>query len=82
MKATIVPIGNSKGIRIPRAVLEQCHFTNEVDLEIKGETLILKSIHKKPRQGWDEAFKMMHLICEDNPLVDDTLDLNIKEWQW
>jgi antitoxin MazE len=82
MKAAIVPIGNSKGIRIPRAVLEQCHFTDEVDLEVKGETLILKSINKTPRQGWDEAFKTAHVNGEDNPLLKDTLDLNIKDWQW
>ena len=82
MKATIVPIGNSKGIRIPRAVLEQCHFTNEVELEVKGDTLILKSLNKKPRQGWDEAFKTMHVKGEDKPLLEDTLDLNTKDWQW
>jgi len=82
MKATIVPIGNSKGIRIPRAVLEHCHFTHEVDLEVRGETLVLKSINKRPRQGWDEAFKTMHAHGADNPILRDTMDLNIKEWQW
>jgi len=82
MKATIVPIGNSKGIRIPRAILEQCHFTGEVNLEVRGDTLILKSINKKPRHGWDEAFKMMHAKGEDKLLLEDTLDLNIKDWQW
>ena len=78
----IVPIGNSKGIRIPKAILEQCHFTKEVDLRVEGDTVILKSISKKPREGWEEAFKTMHEKGEDSPLLDDTLDVNIKEWQW
>jgi antitoxin MazE len=82
MKATIVPIGNSKGIRIPRVILEQCHFTNEVELEVKGDALILKSINKKPRDGWDEAFKSMHAKGDDKPLLEDTLDVKTKDWQW
>ena len=75
MKAIIVPIGNSKGIRIPRAVLEQCHFTNEVDLEVKGDTVILKSIKKRARQGWDEAFKTMHANDEDKPIIEDAKEM-------
>ncbi|MCH5434723.1 AbrB/MazE/SpoVT family DNA-binding domain-containing protein, partial [Leptospira interrogans serovar Canicola] len=34
MKASVVKIGNSKGIRIPKAVLEECHIEEEVDLLI------------------------------------------------
>ncbi|MBF0490968.1 MAG: hypothetical protein HQL15_10260 [Candidatus Omnitrophica bacterium] len=43
---------------------------------------ILKSIQKKPRQGWAEAFKMMHERKEDRLLMKDALDVNIKNWQW
>ena len=31
MKTTIIPIGNSKGIRIPKAIIEQCHIEKDVD---------------------------------------------------
>ena len=43
MKTTLVPVGNSKGIRIPKIILEQCHFTKEIDLKVEGDTLILTS---------------------------------------
>jgi antitoxin MazE len=82
MKANIIPIGNSKGVRIPKSVLEQCHFSKEVSMIVEGDTLILKSINKKPRQGWDEAFKMMRQRGEDKLLIDDNIDLDMKGWEW
>jgi len=82
MKVTLVPIGNSKGIRIPKAILEQCHFTKEVDLLVQGDTIILKFIKREARQGWDEAFKAMHHNGDDRLLIDDAMDLKVKDWQW
>ena len=82
MKTALVAIGNSKGIRIPKTILEQCHFTKEVDLRVEGDTIILKSIKRKVRQGWDDAFKAMHQGGEDHLLIDDALDLEMKDWQW
>ena len=82
MRTTLVPIGNSKGIRIPKAILEQCHFIKEVDLRVQGNTVILKSIKQGVRQGWDEAFKTMHQKGDDRLLINDALDLEIKDWEW
>lgn len=47
MGAMIVLIGNSKGLRIPKAVLQQCHFTKEVNLEVRSEIVVLKSVYKE-----------------------------------
>jgi antitoxin MazE len=65
MKATIIPIGNSKGIRIPKAVLEQCHIEGDVFLEIKGKYF------KKMKENKDDR-----LIINDE--VD--LDMAGWEW--
>ncbi|GAG28945.1 unnamed protein product, partial [marine sediment metagenome] len=59
MKATIIPIGNSKGIRIPKAILEQCHIEKDVFLEIKGENIIIKPVKKQSRKCWEKYFKKM-----------------------
>jgi len=82
MKANIIPIGNSKGVRIPKVVLEQCHFSKEIDMIVEGDTLILKSLKKRPRHGWDEAFKLMRKRGEDKLFIDDAIDMGIKDWQW
>ena len=82
MKIKIVPIGNSKGIRIPKTILSQCQIENEVDLEIEGKKIIIKSIKKKPRDGWDKAFLNMSKRNDDKLLIDDNIDLDLDDWEW
>jgi antitoxin MazE len=57
MKATIVKIGNSQGIRIPKTVIEQCKFGREVVLSVEDGRLVVAP-KRRPRDGWDaDAFK-------------------------
>lgn len=82
MKTQIIRIGNSKGIRIPRAVLELCHIQNTVDLDVKGTAIIIQPVTRHPRAGWDAAFKKMHQYGEDRPLIPEHLDLDLGDWEW
>ena len=82
MKVSIVSIGNSKGIRIPKSILDQCNFNKEADLEVKHNKLVIKPVKKKIREGWDNAFKLMHERKEDVLLLDDSLDIEMKNWEW
>jgi antitoxin MazE len=82
MKLRLVAIGNSRGLRIPKAILEQCRLENEVELEIEAGRLVIKPVKSVPRQGWDEAFKKMGKAGEDRLLVDDRLDLDSADWEW
>ena len=78
MHIDIVAIGNSKGIRIPKAVLEQCGFGENADLSIEDGKIILSPI-KKSRAGWAETFKEADdaLLMGDFP---NEFDKN--EWTW
>jgi len=58
MRTRIIRIGNSRGIRIPRAVLEQCGFEDEAVLEVERGRLIVRPA-PHPREGWDRAFAAM-----------------------
>jgi len=82
MKANIVSIGNSKGIRIPKTLLKQFNFHDQVDLEIKKEGLVIKPVKGKPREGWDRAFKLMHERKEDALLIDERIDFEVEGWEW
>ena len=82
MKVNIVSIGNSKGIRIPKSILDQCNFNKEAGLEVENNKLIIKPVKKKVREGWDSAFKLMHERKEDILLLDDPLDIEMKNWEW
>ena len=56
MRARIVKIGNSRGIRIPKPLIEGAGLEDEVDITVHDNSLII-SPASHPREGWDEAFK-------------------------
>lgn len=56
MRIKIVPVGTSKGIRIPKYLLDKYELTHEIELEDTGAGLLIKPL-KKPRTGWENAFK-------------------------
>ncbi len=82
MIISIVPIGNSKGIRIPKLVLQQCNIDKDVVLEIEKDKIILMPIKRKPRKSWVKAFKMMSDTKDDKLIIDDSIDLDSGEWEW
>lgn len=55
MEAKLVRIGNSKGVRLPKAVLTQTGMTERIEIEARGHNIILKPI-KEPRSGWEASF--------------------------
>ncbi|HBE80138.1 MAG TPA: AbrB/MazE/SpoVT family DNA-binding domain-containing protein [Firmicutes bacterium] len=73
MQMDIIKIGNSKGIRLPQTVLKQCGIESKVELEIQDDCIILKPV-KTPRQGWAEAFKLMHKNNDDTLLILEEID--------
>lgn len=81
MKVNIISIGNSKGIRIPKILLQQVHLNKEADLVVEGAKLVIRPV-KKAREGWDKAFKSMRTRKEDSLFIEDTIDLEMKKWEW
>ncbi len=81
MRVNIVSIGNSKGVRIPKAILEQCNFNKEAEIEVQNDCLIIKPV-RRVREGWDTAFKLMHERKEDALLINDAVDSEMSNWEW
>jgi antitoxin MazE len=81
IKTKLIQIGNSKGIRIPKHILERLNLHNKIELIVDDESnqLHIKSINT-PRENWDEEFQKMHKNGDDGLLIDDMLD--IEEWEW
>ena len=77
MKINIVQIGNSRGIRIPKALLEQCQLQDAVELEMRDGHLVIRGVTKR-RSSWDYAFRQMHEHGDD-ALVDEGA-LSATEW--
>ena len=84
MRAHIVKIGNSQGIRIPRLLLEQTGIKDDVELEVDKTRIIIRPT-SNPRSGWDDAFKTMAHSGEDvliNGSDNISNSWDDKEWQW
>jgi antitoxin MazE len=82
MKAQLIPIGNSRGIRIPKAILDQCQISGEVDLAVKGRRIIVSPAPKRPRQGWREAAARMAAAGDDELLIPDAFEDDVDvEWK-
>lgn len=77
----LIKIGNSQGVRIPKAIIKQAHLENvSLEFEVTAQGLLLKPVAKKPREGWAEAFQEMAACGDDALLIDDGLDLDFDEW--
>lgn len=81
MEVKVVQIGNSKGIRLPKSVIEDCRIGETVELTVENGKIILNPA-KKPREDWAESFKDMHKKGLDAQVIDDSLDLDTQEWTW
>ncbi len=80
MKVGVIKIGNSKGIRLEKAILKKYKIYDSVELVLEKEHIILKPIHT-PRKGWEKSFKKMHEKGEDRILIDDFFeDENLEGW--
>jgi antitoxin MazE len=70
MRVDIIPIGNSKGIRLSKALLERYELTDEVELVLEQDRIIMRPV-KPPRDGWSAAFKRMAERGDDALLLPD-----------
>jgi len=73
MELKIIKIGNSKGVRIPKAILEKYKMKDSVILILKDDGLFLKPVDH-PRKDWEAAFKQMHENGDDQLLFDDVFE--------
>jgi antitoxin MazE len=80
MELSIVQIGNSKGIRLSKTILEKYDIRDTVEVFLEKGYIVLKP-KAVPRKGWEKAFKKMHDRGEDNLLMNDVFeDENPEEW--
>jgi antitoxin MazE len=84
VKAHLVKIGNSRGVRIPKLLLDQLDLGDEVELAVEEQQLVIRRF-RRPRQGWDEQFRTMAEPGDDRLLDDGAANLtqwDVDEWEW
>ncbi len=73
MQVSIIQIGNSKGIRLSKTLLEKYHITDKVELVLENDYILLKPINE-PRKNWEESFAEMNRTGDDTLLIDSVFE--------
>lgn len=84
MRARIVRIGNSHGIRIPKPILEATGLRDEVELEVDDGRLIVRQA-RRPRQGWVAGFRRAAASRDErrfDPESSEDSNWDKEEWEW
>ena len=81
MDVSLIAIGNSKGIRLSKTIIEKYKLEDTIELILEKEYIILKP-KTASRKGWEKSFKKMHDHGEDKSLMADVFeDENFEEWK-
>ena len=81
-RSKVIKIGNSRGVRIPRTLLEQAKLTDEVEMIVQNDQLVIRRA-RTARQGWEMRFASMAQQGDDL-LLDETrpTSWDKEEWEW
>ncbi|MDB4144370.1 AbrB/MazE/SpoVT family DNA-binding domain-containing protein [Flavobacteriaceae bacterium] len=80
METAIIQIGNSKGLRLSKTILEKYNIKDKVEMILEKGRIILKPIDS-PRKNWEKAFEEMSKNNDDTLLFNDVFeDENFEEW--
>lgn len=86
--STLIQIGNSKGVRIPKALIEQAQLEGtEIELELLPQGLLIKPVASKHRQDWElkiQKIQARNATQDDEGLLQQELnhDADLEDWQW
>ncbi len=82
LKARIIKIGNSHGVRIPKVWLEQLDLGEEVEMAVESDQIVIRPAHS-PRDGWEQQFSLMAAQGDDQLLDQPTpTRWEQDEWEW
>jgi antitoxin MazE len=88
VKAKLVRIGNSRGVRLPKAIIEQAGLTSDIEIAVRdNQVVISSSSSENPRAGWEEQIKKA--LAEHGDDIEEFRDwqnlpndFDEKEWTW
>ena len=84
--ATLIKIGNSQGVRIPKPIIKQANLENaDIEFIVTKDGLLLKPIKREVRKEWEESIKntlLKNSNTKDKGLVEEFLNEELEEWEW
>jgi antitoxin MazE len=82
MITQLIKVGNSRGVRIPKPLIQETGLTDDVTIRVEGGSIVISPV-RAVRSGWQEAFNKMH-ANNDDVLIDKNIRSNWddEEWEW
>jgi antitoxin MazE len=81
MEVSVIKIGNSRGIRLSKTLIDKYSIKDTVDLILEKGQIVIKPL-SRPRKGWEKAFKEMSENGDDRLLFNDVFeDEKLEEWK-
>ena len=81
LRARIVRVGNSRGIRIPKVVLNQLDLGPEVEMAVQLDRLVIRAA-RRTREGWSKRFSAMAVQQDDLLVFESPTQWDKREWEW
>lgn len=84
MRARLIRVGNSRGLRLPKSLLRQARLEEDVEIDVERNALVIRPV-RKARAGWDDAFARMARRGDGVPLditEASTTRWDEDEWRW
>jgi len=82
MKAKLIQIGNSRGVRLPKLLIKEAGLDIEVDIRARKGEIVIRPV-RKTRSGWEFAAKRIHEMNADTLLDKETpTTFDKNDWQW
>ena len=84
---TLIKIGNSQGIRLPKTIIKQAHLESvNLEFEVVENGLLIKPVNNVAREMWEENIKSVLSANKnktDKALLDDLLnDSDLDDYEW
>ena len=81
MELQVIKIGNSKGVRLSKTLIEKYNIKDSVELLLEKDYFIIKPV-SNPRKNWEAAFEKMSKNGDDELLIGDVFENeNFEEWK-
>lgn len=74
--------GNSRGVRIPRPLLQQAGIVDDVTMEVRDGEIVIRRREADPRAGWAEGFAAMAAAGEEEAPLPGGNVFDREEWSW
>jgi antitoxin MazE len=86
LRSTLRKMGNSTGLILPKAILDQLGLAcgTKVELRVEGGEVIARPALRQVRAGWEDAARLIGaqgITHEEREWLDAPIDSD-RDWEW